>query len=70
MQLATGVTNLVQGVDKDRIGEEAAVVNATADSGQLLVYDPTRTDIEVPDFRVAHLPIRQADVEARGAQPC
>ena len=33
------------------------------------IDDPARADIEMPDLRIAHLPIGQADVEPRGVEP-
>ena len=53
-------------VQQDRVGEKIAVDDGFADHGQVLVHDPAGTEIEVADFRIAHLPFRQADRHSRG----
>lgn len=47
---------------------DAAVSDGVADPHQLLVHHAPGADIHVPDFGVAHLPIRQPDIAAGGAQ--
>ena len=44
-----------------------AVLNGLGDPGELLIDDAAGADIGVPDFGVAHLPLRQSDVHAGGA---
>src|SRR5690606_26232034 len=46
--------------------EEAAVLDRRVDAGQVLVDDASGTDVHMPDFGIAHLPVRQADVAALG----
>ncbi len=48
------------------IGEEAAVLDGRIDAGEVLVDDPAGAEVHVPDFGVAHLPVRQADEAALG----
>ena len=43
---------------------DAVVGTGTVDLHQVLVNDTSGPDIEVPDFRVTHLPIRQPYVFA------
>jgi hypothetical protein len=50
------------GVDQDRVRSEGAVGDGGIDARQVLEHRPTRTEVQVPDLRVAHLAIRQADV--------
>ncbi len=47
---------------------DAPVLDCLGDARQLLHHDAPRADIEVADFRVPHLPVRQTDIPARGAQ--
>ncbi len=49
-----------------RIGEEAAIADGRVDPGQVLVDDAAGAQVHVAHFRVAHLPIRQADMAAFG----
>ena len=46
--------------------EEAGVLDRRVDPGQVLVDDAAGADVHVPDFGIAHLPVRQADVAAFG----
>jgi hypothetical protein len=46
----------------------AAVPDRIVDTGQVLHHNPACTDVEVTNFGVAHLPVRQADVPSGGAQ--
>ena len=48
------------------IGEEAAVLDGRVDAGEVLVDDAPGAEVHVPDFGIAHLPVRQADVAAFG----
>ena len=48
------------------IGEKAAVVDRGIDPGQVLVDDAAGAEVHVPDFGIAHLPVRQADMAAGG----
>ena len=44
--------------------EEIAIRNCLRDAGQFLIDDPPRANVEVADFAVAHLAIRQANIHA------
>ena len=46
--------------------EEITVLDVACDARELLIDNATRADIRVPDLGVAHLPVRQSDVLARG----
>ena len=47
---------------------QAAVRDRLADARQVLHHDPAGADVQVADLGVAHLPLRQPDIEAGGAQ--
>ena len=49
------------GIDENRIAGELPVANRDVDPRVILVDDAARADVEVADFRVAHLAFRQAD---------
>ncbi len=51
------------------IGREFAGLDRVVDARELLVHDPTRADVEVTDLGIAHLALRQADVEFGGVDP-
>ena len=47
--------------------KEIAVLNGFCDLDELLVDDSARADIGVADLGIAHLPVRQTDIEPGGA---
>ena len=48
--------------------EEVAVLNGFGDAGQLLIDDAAGADVGVTDLGVAHLAIRQTDIQTGGTQ--
>ena len=42
--------------------------NRLVDARQVLHHDPAGAEIHVPDFGIAHLAVRQADIQLRGVQ--
>ena len=50
-----------------RVFKKVPVLNRLGDAGQLLVDDAARTDVGVANLRVAHLPVRKADIKAGSA---
>ena len=46
--------------------EEAGVLDRRVHAGQVLVNDAAGTQVHVPDFGIAHLPVRQAHMTAFG----
>ena len=54
-------------IGQSAVGEERAGADRAPNPGELLIDHATGTEIEVADLRVAHLPTRQADCRARGA---
>ena len=67
VQAATAGLDLGDAVQQRRIGEEIAVLDRFGDAGEVLVDDPAGPQVEVPHLGVAHLPFRQADRHAGGA---
>ncbi len=53
-------------VEEHGVGEEIAIRDRLADPGQVLVDDPSRADVQVPDFRVPHLPLGESHRHAGG----
>ena len=47
---------------------ELAIGDGLVDAGEILINDPTGPKIHMADFRVAHLPIREPNIQATGAQ--
>jgi hypothetical protein len=62
----SGIARGLAGGAQLGVVEEAAVLDRGVDPGQVLVDDPARAEVHVPDLGIAHLPVRQADVAAFG----
>src|SRR5262245_28839731 len=54
--------------DQRRILEERAVLDRVVHTHQVLEQDAPGADRQVPDLRVPHLPVREADRLSRGLQ--
>src|SRR3954451_23364746 len=66
-----GAATLLQLFDKapeHRTFRKLAALDCMIDARQFLHHDPAGADVEVPDFRIAHLAGRQADVVAGGVE--
>src|SRR3954454_24701525 len=66
-----GAATLLQLFDKapeHRTFRKLAALDCMIDARQFLHHDPARADVEVPDFRIAHLAGRQADIVAGGME--
>ena len=50
------------------VGKERAILDGTADAGQILKHHPAAADVGVAYLTVAHLPLRQAHVQSAGGQ--
>ena len=59
---------LGKGALQDGALRELPVLDRLVDPGQVLVDNPAGPKIEMADFRVPHLPVRQAHVQSRSAQ--
>ena len=55
-------------VEQRRCAGDLAAGDGVADARQVLHHDAAGADIEMADLGIAHLPVRQADIFARGAQ--
>ena len=55
-------------IRQHRVFRQAAVLDREADPRQVLHHHAPGADIEVADLGIAHLPIRQADIQPGGAQ--
>jgi len=66
VQAATAATSMFHRAEQRGVGEEFAVFDHQLDPGDVHVHDAARTDIEMPDFAVAHLPLGQTHVFATG----
>ena len=58
----------VHGVDIGGIFKKGAVLNGLADAGQVLKHHAACADVGVAYLAVAHLPLRQADVQSGGGK--
>ena len=70
-QQVAGASRAAQGVEEAADGRrlfQRAVRGGPADARQLLHDDAAGADVEVADLRIAHLPVRQADILAGRAQ--
>ena len=56
----------VHGMVVGGIGEKVAVGNGLGDAGQILEHHPACADVGMAHLAVAHLPVRQAYVQAGG----
>ena len=66
VQAAATRTCVLHSGEQDRVLEELAVLDHQIDAGDVHVHDASGAYVEMADFAVAHLPIRQADVLAAG----
>src|SRR5690554_5392538 len=46
------------------IAEKVTVFNGFSNASEVLVYHAASTKVHMADFRVAHLPVRQANIHA------
>ena len=68
MASAAALLELVDQLRERRHAVDLALGDGIADPRQVLDHDASGADVEVADLRIAHLPVGQADVLARGAQ--
>lgn len=59
---------LGEGLDQDRVGGEFPIGDGLVDAGEVLVDDAPGAEVEVPHLGISHLPLRQAHIQARGAE--
>ena len=65
VQCAARLLRTRDGMEQRLVLEERTVGNRLRDARELLVDDASCADVRMPDFGVAHLPVRQADVLTR-----
>src|SRR5438094_5165188 len=56
--------------EQKRMLEEIPAQDGRINARNLLIDDSASADIEVPDFRIAHKSVGQADALARGINQC
>ena len=61
MDRAAPLAGATEGADERVVRHERPVLDGAGHADEVLVQDPPRPDREVPDLRVAHLPVRQPD---------
>ena len=71
---ATGLADVSDCVQKDRVLEKGAVLDRLVDPEDVLLDDPARSQVQVADLAVPHLPVGQADrlsrcVETSAGEP-
>ena len=67
MQVCAVFQAVIDGIVEFLHLEKIPVLNRLGDPGQLLIYDTARADVQVPHFRIAHLPVRQTHGHAGSA---
>ena len=68
MQRSASLFDLLHSLEQYRIGEKITITDCFGNPGQFLINDSTGTDVQVTDFRIAHLSVRQTDRFARTFQ--
>ena len=68
MNALSGFLGRVHGMNQRCLFKERPVLNVLGDTGQLLIDDTARTDVEVADLAVAHLAIGQTHVHTACTQ--
>ena len=66
VQAASAGTGIFHGGEQHRMREEFAVLDHELDARAVHVHDASRADVEMPDFAITHLAVRQSDVRAAG----
>src|SRR3546814_19604412 len=61
--------HILAGAAQLRIAEETAILDRGIDPGKVLIHHPAGADVHVPDLRIAHLAIGQADEAALALDP-
>ncbi|VVB69394.1 Uncharacterised protein [uncultured archaeon] len=64
-QMQPAASGLLHGLQQNRILVKSSILHGQADPGIVLVNDPSAAQVEVSHLRVAHLPSRQTDGQAR-----
>ena len=57
---------VLHALQQRRIPEEISVLNALGNARQFLVDDPSGTHVQMADFGIAHLSVRQSDRQSGG----
>src|SRR4029077_1149749 len=66
VQPAAAGAGMLQGGDQGGVGEEVAVLDHQVDAGDVHVDDAAGADIEVADFAVSHLAVRETNEWSAG----
>src|SRR6185437_852559 len=66
MELASAGARVLHRIEQDRLFEELAILDHELNPGGIHVHDASRSDIEVPDFAVSHLAVRETYERAAG----
>ena len=66
MQGLAVVLGRLHGMEQGRVLGHVPLFGRLGDAGQFLIHNTARANIGVAHLRVAHLPVRQAHVQARG----
>ena len=68
VQLFALLFGVSDGAEQRLVFEKFAVLDLFGDLSQFLIDDAAGAHVQVPDLGIAHLPFRQADAHAAGAQ--
>ncbi len=61
---------IVQGGTQSGVKRKIAFLSGFGQPGQFLVDNPAGADVGMPHFRISHLAVRQANIQATGANQC
>src|SRR6266496_3956381 len=70
MKLSASSAGVLHGIQQHRMLEELTVLDHQLDASGIHVHDASGADVQVPDFAVAHLAFRQADIRPAGLNQC
>src|SRR6476646_3306550 len=65
VQLSTSLLHLLANLHESWITEQGAIFNCIRNPHQLLRHNSSRSNVEMADFRVSHLTVRQTHILAR-----
>jgi len=70
MDRAPALLRRVARGDEDRVAEEGPISNGVVDAHEVLHHEAPGTQVEMPDFAIAHLSLGEPDGPSRGVEQC
>src|SRR3954468_1959840 len=66
MELSSPGASVLHRVQQDRMLEKISVLNHQLDAGGVHVDNAPRANVQVPDFTISHLSVRETDIRPAG----